>query len=153
MVNVDVRNRKAAGFNGSIAPSFESSEYDAIADKDTIKKMAEDGGMNGRYYYFASTDGQEATVELGTPKQALMQYWKYDQATGRGDELYVPALIFPVKNRPENTPYFYVESIVVPLIKDVLQNNDYPMLLKTEPAVMEAPAIQDASVSSETPLR
>jgi len=130
MVNIDVRSRKASGFNGSFAASFESSDYGVISDKEQIIKMAEDGGMNGRYYYFASTDGQETTVSLGAPKQVLMQYWKYDQEKGTNDELFVPALIFPVKNRPENSPYFYIENIVVPLIEDVLQNNDYPMLMK-----------------------
>lgn len=146
MVNIDVRSRKASGFNGTIAPSFESSEYEAISDKETIKKMAEDGGMNGRYYYYSTTDGKEATVELGTPKQILMQYWKYDQEAGRSDELYVPALVFPVKSKPADNPYFYTENIVVPLIKDVLQNNDYPMLLKAEPAVMPTPNVEDGAV-------
>jgi hypothetical protein len=130
MVNVDVRSRKASGFNGSIAPSFESSAYDSISDKETLKKMAEDGGMNGRYYYYADAEGKESTVELETPRQILMQYWKYDQGTGRSDELYIPALIFPVKSKPADNPYFYTENIVVPLIKDVLQNNDYPILMK-----------------------
>jgi hypothetical protein len=153
MVGVDVKNRKASGFNGVISPSFESSKYEAISDKEQIVKMAEDGGMNG-FYYYGAEDGQETVVELGTPQKALMQYWKYDQETGRGDELYIPALVFPVKKRPQ-ADYFYIENIVVPLIKDVLINNNYPMLLKAEPAVgaITQDAVLSGPVFSEAQAR
>lgn len=141
MVGVDVRSHKATGFNGTIAPSFESSEYDVIADKAEVIKLAESGGMNGQYYYYAPEGEKELVVELGTPRKILMVNWKYDQQSGQGYELYLPAYIFPVKNKPENN--FYVESIVVPLVKEAYDNINYPILMKsggaTEPAAVSAP--------------
>jgi hypothetical protein len=92
------------------------------------------------------------TVELGTPKKVLIQNWKYDQQSGQGYELYLPAYVFPVKNKPENN--FYVENIVVPLTKEAYENNNYPILMKggavSEPAVMVNPEISTPAPATET---
>ncbi len=138
-VGVDVRAKRATGFNGTIAPSFESSEYDSVSSKDGIIKMAEEAGINGQVYYYSPDGrGDERTIELGTPELSLIQYWRYDQSTGKNDELYIPAYIFPVKG--DLGDMYYIRSVVVPLIKEVYDEYPHPVLMK-ESLPVPTPAI------------
>ena len=65
--------------------------------------------------------------ELGTPKQALMRVYNYEN--GISKQFLAPCLIFPVTKTPDDAGY-YQENIVVPLVKELLENESaqaYPV--------------------------
>lgn len=149
VVTVDIRNRKASGLNNLLSLNFEASEYETVADKSEVIKLAEEGGQNGRYQYYYGSEGEKETiVELDTPKLVLVHSWRYNEEIAQGDNIYVPAYMFPLKNKPQD-PYFYTESIIVPLVKDVIAQIDRPMLYKADPVAV--PETLDIALPVPTP--
>ena len=140
-ISVDIRNMKGAGAHMIHPYNFESSEYSVINDKNKVLEMAEQGGMN-RHFVMEEVNKRKVKVSLGTPYLGLMKYLKYQEDKGTADELYIPAMIFPV-NEVANNEVFYQENIVVPLVEyfiNEMQSPDdgiRPMPLLREPAIME----------------
>ncbi|MFA5248340.1 MAG: hypothetical protein WC415_03785 [Patescibacteria group bacterium] len=125
-IGVDVRQRKVADVNGLSGLSFETSDYEVINDSVEIIKKAEAGGMNGRWYYSVDEKTTNAKVAgLGTPKKVLVLQWKYDEAN-KNYEIFVPAYLFPIVSGLEGLDYFYSENIIVPLAKDLYNNDNLP---------------------------
>ena len=61
-------------------------------------------------------------IDLGTPTLVYVQIWKFNSDTQTSDDLYGPAFMFPiVKN--ENSQNFYQQNIIVPIVKDLLDDN------------------------------
>lgn len=125
-VTVNLFKNAVSGLNGLTPYRYEISNYPLETSADTIIKMAENGGWN-RNYYLQSENVQ--TIELGTPERSYVQVYKYKNNTN--EELFVPALIFPMINFPENSVYYGNKSIVVPLVADLLKEIDnQPMPLR-----------------------
>lgn len=120
-VNVDIREMKASGAYNIFPQVLESSDYPAETDVSRIMASLEKGGYQN---YSGIRRGREADkvieVELGAPSIELIMHYQYDPEKRTSDELYIPALVFPVKSLSEKTPYFNRQAIVVPLIKDIL---------------------------------
>ncbi len=115
-VTVNLLKNSVSSMYGLFPYNFEASDYVLETDSAVIVKTAENGGFN-RNYYMSEENLQ--TIELGTPTRAYVQTWKYDN--GKNDELLVPALIFPVINRPTDMVYYYGQNyIVVPLVKEMI---------------------------------
>ncbi len=119
-VSVDARNQRVNGVYGLFSRKYEQSNYQGETDQSRIIKIAETGGF--RNYLPYSQEGAETlTVELGTPKLELVQIWHF--ANGASKELYVPAYVFPVRT-PEKIGQVYLpKHIVVPLVKELLNNS------------------------------
>jgi hypothetical protein len=114
-VNVDVRKKVATGAWSIFNQAFESSAYEAETDASRIIKFAENGGIyNGGY---ASSDVEVIEIELGTPVRSYVNMWKSD---GSG-EVTVPALAFPLINPPKDNRFYYQSTVVIPLIKEMLE--------------------------------
>ncbi len=115
-VTVNILKNAVSSMYGLFPYNFEASDYALETDSSVIVKTAENGGFS-RNYYMSEENLQ--TVELGTPTRAYVQTWKYDN--GKNDELLVPALIFPIINRPADMVYYYGQNyIVVPLVKEMI---------------------------------
>lgn len=142
-VEVNIRYKRAAGLHGIEPLNYESSGYEAETDVDVIKKVAENGGRHRRYYFEDRENAKTATIELGTPKLALVKYWQYDQEKNEGAELYVPSYIFPVVSFPDDI-YYYQQSIVVPLIKDMLKEVEDGAI---EPMPRPMPLLEDGDAA------
>lgn len=97
---------------------FESSAYETENDKNKLIEYAERGGLNPVYI---NPEAKTVDVEIGTPEVRLINYWKYDKGDGTNEELYIPALVFPIKEQPTEG-YFYRENIVIPLIKEIIKD-------------------------------
>ena len=133
VVSIDVRENKVAGLSNLTNQNYQSSFYAAETDPQKILAVAERGGLNGGWWAPEGTPVQE--LELGTPTRQLIRYYRYrDNQT---EELYVPALIFPIINRPDNAP---VQQVVVPLASELLneQNNGGPIRIMPEPVPLPA---------------
>ncbi|MBN1778679.1 MAG: hypothetical protein JW816_00450 [Candidatus Buchananbacteria bacterium] len=123
-VNIDLRNKVVSGAYNMIVPDYQSSDYQVETDTDKILKIAQGGG-NGSVMPFYDNGGNSKTVEisLGMPTLVYVQIWKFNPENQTSDDLYAPAFIFPIiKN--ENSQNFYQQNIVVPIIKDLLQDNN-----------------------------
>ena len=157
-VSIDIRNKKVAGVWNLHAQSYQSSNYPAVTDKQQvldflanyekmrIDPLAEQNGMKTQTF----------DVELGTPTMGFVRMYKYTDNTN--DELFVPALVFPVTKAPEGKDLYYSrQSIAVPLAKELLEEQlkrggpmpvDGPTLriMEDAPAAEDAPA-DDAATS------
>lgn len=149
-VDVNIRYKKAAGVRNIIFSNFLSSDYSAETNSTTIIEFAKNGGLAKNYQYPEAK--KIIALKLGTPIKALVQYWHYEPGQGKGgEELLVPALVFPILNKDE-APGYYRENIVVPLIKEIIEsrqdNSDLiPMPLLEVP---EKRAVKEGIISNRT---
>ncbi|HYF05144.1 MAG TPA: hypothetical protein VEA59_03145 [Patescibacteria group bacterium] len=132
MVNVNVRYKRASGVSELTSQQYQSSAYPAETDVKKILDMAKKGGYFPLYYH--SPAGSQKTVEakLGTPTLAYFKTWQYND--GQGNELLVPALVFPVTSQDSSISR---SNILVPLIKEILDNpygGPMPMMMDSAPA-------------------
>ncbi len=125
-VNVRFSDKKVTSLNELTFPNYESSLYATETDIKRIMSLVNKGGMNG--YYPVDEPIKTKDIELGTPSIQLMRHWNYQN--NESSELYVPALVFPILN-PEKYPDNYRKSVVVPIIKDILDaQSDQVRILK-----------------------
>jgi hypothetical protein len=149
IVSVHIKTRRVSSAYGLTTQTYESSAYDVETDAKTILAYAEAGGANSYRAEGATT----VTLELGEPVQGFVKYYNYANAVfskSLNEELLVPALIFPIKNIPKDDPNFYRTSVIVPLVKEVLDERlkglsggvPTPLMMKGEvaPASATAPA-------------
>lgn len=120
-VNVNIRFKKATGVWNLFAQNYQSSLYDAETDVDTILKYAERGGL---YSWQWEDAPNRVEVGLGTPIISYIRMWNFKPGASEGDELYIPALVFPILDKPAEVDV-YKKAVVVPLAKDLLSANDW----------------------------
>ncbi len=129
-VSVNIRSGQANGAWGISSNNYQSSKYAVEQDPVKILAVALNGGY--RRYYYDQSGGQTINVELGTPKLSLTAVYNYQGETY--EQLLVPALVFPVVNNADQTE-FYQQNIVVPLVKDLLDQNDDGVKVMPMPAI------------------
>lgn len=119
-VGVNIRYNRVATVRPIAPYNYESSSYEMITDKDKIIELAENGGIYPAYRVENSSKTIE--IELGTPKLGLTNFWNYNQDTGAGDQLYMPAMIFPVQKAGDEggRNIFYQDYIAIPLAKEIV---------------------------------
>lgn len=101
---------------GAFTPyRYEASEYTIETSSERLLKLAESGGWNN-YGNFYSAESEAVNLSLGTPHQGLVRFFSYSNNTSQ--ELYAPALIFPITNIPDN--YYGSNNVVVPLTLDLI---------------------------------
>jgi hypothetical protein len=139
-VAINVRNKQVTSVYELSVQNYQSSMYEGETDVSRIMKVAERGGVYG--YDPAQSGGRIVEVELGEPRVEYVKMWNY--RNNQSEELLIPSLIFPVMSQPTTQDYFR-SSVVVPLVKDILNRNDNPVRIlplegtTSEPAV--APAV------------
>jgi hypothetical protein len=136
-VGVNIRSNKASDLHSLKPHTFESSQYDVITDRKKLVALAEQGGLYPRYQYEEAS--KTVTVELGTPALGLMQYWKYEKGLGQGEELFIPALIFPITNLPDLENY-YRKNIIIPLISDMIDEMRPPVGIPEPMPLLKSPS-------------
>lgn len=113
-VNINLLHNRVSGISNLTSYRYETSEYVLETDSEKVLGLALKGANNYGIYY--SEETEKISLELGTPVQSLVRYWRYNN--GLNDELLIPALIFPINNRPNN--YYGSRYVVVPLVKEML---------------------------------
>lgn len=136
-VNVNIALKTVSGVTNLTTQRYEKSSYDLETDSARILKLAQQGGSP--WYWQPDESVKHVEVELGTPVNVYMRYWLADGNTSK--ELYVPALYFPVKEKPQDAPYLQ-DGITVPLVKEVLdQYGQTPEIMPMEKSLMSEPAV------------
>lgn len=143
---VSLRYNKVSSVYGLNTQDYQASAYDAITEVPKIIQYAEQGGQYGFINYGGMMTGAPEAVsagsvtssistappvtpnyiikppstlpesDLGTPQMAYVKM--YDYQSGASQELYAPALAFPITNASPND---YRSVVVVPLIWDLLR--------------------------------
>jgi hypothetical protein len=115
-VTINLLKKAASGINGLTPYRYEESSYALETDATRLNKVIENGGWNRIYYYNQGEGAKTTEIELGTPTKSLVQMWRY--TNNRSEELFVPALVFPVLNAP--TEYYGQKFITIPLVKELV---------------------------------
>jgi hypothetical protein len=98
--------------------------YDLEKDFDKVLKYVEQGGF--RPIYYGNSDAKEKVkIEFLDPELAYMQFWQYKD--GQNYELFLPALVFPVKDLPKNANW-HKKNLVIPLVQEILKEQDMPKI-------------------------
>lgn len=123
-INVNIRDRQADSLWDLRTNSYIASDYALENSKDRILEIVGRGGHN------RVVNPSAATVEgtVGDPQLHYVRIYRYSGFAT--DTLLVPALVFPVIQKPDAN--FYQDKIVVPLVKEILdaQQPDYVILQK-----------------------
>ncbi len=122
VVNIDVRTRKVNNLYGLDSKQFQKSSYVGETDTKRIDEIVKRGGYNNGWYWGGSDSEKKRTVKLGTPTVELVRMWYSPNPNQPGDELYVPSLVFPILDAPEEM--MWRKNVVVPLVKDILDNEN-----------------------------
>lgn len=157
LVNVNIKHNKVANVYSLRENKFEASNYKTETDIARVLKIAEQGGNRYRYY---GEDGEEVkvkTVEFGTPEKILLRYNHYNEKTKTHEELFIPALKFDIVKIPEDVEYFHQRHIIVPLVKDILDDYDRDLDRPIEPMPMlkggiEPMMIDDVDLEDEVSI-
>lgn len=115
-VMVDARTKRVVNVYELNSKQYEKSEYAGETDFKKILKIAEAGGF--RNYLYQDPNAKTVKLELETPQVQLIKMWYYDESKKFNGELYVPSLVFPIKNAQESK--YWQKSLYVPLVKDIL---------------------------------
>ena len=119
-ISVSSRHSKVTSMHNLLPNNYQVSAYNIVRDANRIKEIAEQGGLN---YYRDNNSEKVITVSLGTPTMVLSRHHIYDSRKGQGEEIYVPALSFPVIELSEPTNFYSRSNIVIPLISELIDNN------------------------------
>lgn len=141
-VNVNIRQMAAIGVYNLMSQNYQASSYGTEKDSSRIIKLAENGGFRQTYYGYGG-NGESQEIVLGAPTLGLVQMWFYRD--NQNQQLLIPSYIFPITSKPAGA-YYYQNSVVVPVIKDVLDwggssgGGIVPMMrgaVETQPALVK----------------
>ena len=114
-VNIDARTRTVTDAGPISLQNYLASTYPAENDGSLVHKFILNGGAYGE-----RIEAGQGTVtkELDAPQEGYVVVWQ--QAADQMEQVFLPALIFPVKDydQAEALGYGYPKNIVVPLVKD-----------------------------------
>jgi hypothetical protein len=131
-VMINVRVNKVSGVADIASRTFQKSNYTTETDTTRLLNTALQGDWRGD---FSDPNGTQLTVELGTPKTGYVRMWVAKPNGLESQELFIPALFFPVTKQPQGQPAYWRSTVVVPLIKEVLDTaNQNPPVMPLERA-------------------
>lgn len=125
-ININIRQKKVSGAWGISTQKYQSSNYAMETDTEKILKLAAGGG----YQVYKDETAKVIDIKLGTPTLKYTLVWQYDNLESQ--QLYVPALVFPIIDMPKDT-YFYRENVIIPLAQDILNSRINPELPDPRP--------------------
>ncbi len=115
VVNISIWQKRVGGVYDYGSLRLEESKYQAETDFNRIIQAATSSSYTGP----SEPNTEKVTVTLGTPTKGLIKSWLQKPNEPIGNEVYSPALLFPVLNGNTTQPY-YSKYVVVPLIKEIL---------------------------------
>ncbi len=143
-ITIDIRSKRVSNMYGLETKQYQKSEYKSETNTDRLLEIANRGGYRNYVYEYP---GKVVTLELGTPTISMVKMWYSQNMTGPGEELYIPAYVFPIKNGTQNN--YWRKNVIVPLVRDILDNEnpqypqpvplgDLPASSSSGPAVLPA---------------
>ncbi len=141
-VGVNIKHKRVMNVYGIMDRTYQKSSYEGVTDEQKIKDyIATQDNYFGGYPIdmMMRAEGAEgmptpvmppdlektpiSTIVLGEPTLSYVQYFRY--ANNVNEELFVPSLVFPVKEvKGMDSASYYRSSVIVPLSKDILENQN-----------------------------
>ncbi len=155
-IDINIREKKVSSLNNLTFSSLKSSSYQLIDSTNRINDLIEKGGLYPDYYRGSQENYIE--VELKEPIIALVKTWVSSPDRNTSSEIFIPSLIFKVKERPNE--YFHRQNVIVPLVKEVFEdsleklNNQFfhDVEILPMPRVIDAPEIEDDGMFRIMPI-
>lgn len=124
-IEIDAQSKKVSSINGMSVATYIASQYQVENNVENILKVANVWGRYG--FYDMGTDNVKITnIALKNPKLTYINTYNYKNNIQ--EQFVIPAIIFEVE-KPENTEYFYQETITVPLLKDFYKYDEKWMII------------------------
>ncbi len=152
-VHIRVQDLTVMNLGNLTTRRFERSAYALELDVVRLVAFAEKGGIRGSIHQPMSYDDQGNPVtptepmealRLGEPEQVLMKM--YHSIDNVSVELYLPALRFPILNVPQGPDYYGPRDVMVPLVKDILDEAERMMDQQPVPMPLDLPAVSEPAV-------
>lgn len=137
-VNIHIARDKVESVWNILAGNFESSQYAVETDQEKMNKFIVQGGL---YTPWQQDDAalrqaqDKKQLELGTPTVVYVQHHLPGSNGGDSQEVFIPALQFPVMNKPTEGPFYHSGIVTIPLVKDILDEAGRDRPMPTEPPV------------------
>ncbi len=154
---VDAKTMRVASVYELMSKQFERSDYKGEADSSRILKIAENGGFRN-YSYPDQQVGRKIELKLGTPTVQMVKIYYSSDNYKTSNDLYMPALIFPITNWKENN--YWRQSVIVPLVKSILDSDNQqpqpiplPMPVDVPVSNVQGSATTEPAVIPETRAR
>jgi hypothetical protein len=124
-LGVSVKQKKVMDVWGIGDRTYVKSSYEGVTDEATILKYL--NNLNGWPVHIMENvrgapeipEGQNVTVTLSEPTVGYALFYK--QNGNISEELFIPSLIFQVKETKGAADIYFRQTIVVPLAKDMLE--------------------------------
>ncbi|HEX3099659.1 MAG TPA: hypothetical protein VHQ41_01660 [Patescibacteria group bacterium] len=118
-IMIDAKTKRVTNLSELITKQFESSSYKGETDVNRLLKIAGNGGF--RNYNYVDSNAKKVELKLDTPTVQMVKiYYSADNYRTNSD-LYMPALIFPIKNWKETN--YWRQTVIVPLVKSILDSD------------------------------
>lgn len=134
VVFVDVRTKKVANVSNLNTKQFESSAYAGETSSKRLIDVALRGGY--RNYPYTDPNGKKVELDLQTPTIEMVRMWYSTDNYKTTDEIYVPALVFPIKNWAETQ--YWRRNVVVPIVSSILDSDKQPIIYPGQPIPLDA---------------
>lgn len=119
-VGINIREEMVSSLVYNINSSnLVSSPYKLIDNLDEINPLLKRGGINPHFY--RQSENNSIEVKLSDPEIALVRTWLPSLDKQSSSEIFLPALVFPISEKPDQ--YFNRQNIVIPLIEEVFRNS------------------------------
>lgn len=122
-VSINVRARRVSDVWGIQNQSYLRSAYAAVTDEAVIRDFLTGYDQTPAAFLPRDIDVKTVDVRLGAPTRGLMRMYAPDGTLPQ--ELYVPALVFPVE-QPAGEEFFWRTHVTVPLAADLLESAPLP---------------------------
>ena len=135
-VMVDARTKRVTNMSDLMTKQFEKSEYQGETNAKRILDIAQRGGFRNMPY--TEPGIKKTTLILETPQTQMVKIWYSTDNYRSSNELYVPAMVFPIKNWQETG--YWRQNVIVPLVSDILDTdnqNGQPIPLDGGPATSD----------------
>ena len=146
-ISVDIRNKRVVNVYELTTKQFEKSQYVGETNSKRLVDVAERGGFRNYIYDYAGA--RKVQLRLDTPTVEMVKIWYSTDNYRTQNELYVPALVFPIKNAKQTN--YWRQNVIVPLVKDILDSdkeqpiNILPVEDTVAPKPADTPAVEPAA--------
>lgn len=119
-VSVNIRHMRVDGLWNLTGRSYERSSYAVETDSARIKKFVLQGGLWAGY---TDPSAKSIDITLDTPEVVYLKTYRTSADGYSSDELYIPALRFPITTPPNDQQWFR-SSVIIPITKESLDAAD-----------------------------
>lgn len=135
-VSVNPKLKRVTGVNNLVTKNYESSMYEMESDVQKIMDALKHN--NNVMPYMTEVEQKTVNIDLGDPEEVYVKIYIYRD--NKNSELLVPALRFPILNRPDDMN-FYRKSVIVPLSVEIMSDR-YQIMTPVVDGPMPTPMVK-----------